>query len=257
MQLYPAIDLRDGRCVRLHQGDYGRETVYGDDPVAQARRFADEGAAWIHVVDLDAARSGEAHNLEHVGGIAAAVAPTTRVQASGGVQSVEAAEALFERGVDRVVVGTAALEQPDLVRELTHAGRSVAVGLDVRDREVAVRGWEEGTGRDVLDVVRTFEDAGVEAVVMTQIVRDGTLAGPDLEGLARLLGHTALEVVASGGVGRLDDLRRLRDLTVGERRLAGAIVRRALYEQRFTLPNALAAMAGAPIGSKSARSEEP
>lgn len=247
MDLYPAIDLRDGRCVRLYQGDYDRETVYGDDPAAQARQFADAGAAWIHVVDLDAARSGEAHNLEHVAAIAEAVAGRCRVQTGGGVRSVAAADALFARGVDRVVVGTAALEQPSLVRELTGSGRSVAVGLDVRDRDVAVRGWEAGTGRDVVDVVREFEDAGVEAVVMTQIVRDGTFEGPDLEGLARLLEHTALDVVASGGVGEVDDLRQLGALVAGDRRLAGAIVGRALYEGRFTLSEALAVVAGEPV----------
>jgi phosphoribosylformimino-5-aminoimidazole carboxamide ribotide isomerase len=243
VDLYPAIDLRDGRCVRLYQGDYDRESVYGDDPVAQARQFADEGAAWIHVVDLDAARSGVAANLDHVGAVARAVGPHVRVQSGGGVRSVEAATALFEQGVARVVVGTAALERPELVGELTGTGCAVALGLDVRGREVAVRGWESGSGRDVLDVAREFEDAGIEAVITTQISQDGTLDGPDLEGLALLLAETQLDVIASGGVGELDHLRRLRDLDVEGRRLHGVIVGRALYEGRFQVREALDALA--------------
>lgn len=242
MELYPAIDLRDGRCVRLYQGDYGRETVYGDDPAAQARQFADAGSGWIHVVDLDAARTGVPENREHVAAIAREVAGTgARVQTGGGVRTVEAATALFDAGVDRVVVGTAALERPELVRELTSAGHSVAVGLDVRGREVAVRGWEEGSGRDVVDVIAEFEDAGVEAVVMTQISQDGTLEGPDIEGLSLMLAATSIDVIASGGVGELAHLQQLAEVDVDGRRLAGVIVGRALYENRFTIDEALAA----------------
>lgn len=246
MDLYPAIDLRGGRCVRLYQGDYGRETVYGDDPVAQARSFADAGAGWIHVVDLDAARSGDPVNRPVVAAIATAV--DVPVQTGGGVRSEEDADALRAAGVARVVLGTAALEQPELVRRL--AGRMpVAVGLDARCGEVAVRGWEQGSGRDVLEVARSFADAGVSALVVTDIGRDGTLEGPDLDGLRSVLAHTGLEIVASGGVGSLDDLRALASLSVptgddvtGRRRtLAGAIVGRALYEGAFTLADALEA----------------
>jgi phosphoribosylformimino-5-aminoimidazole carboxamide ribotide isomerase len=242
VELYPAIDLRGGRCVRLYQGDYDRETVYGDDPVAQARRFLAEGAGWIHVVDLDAARSGQAPDMDPITAIATAVAPV-RVQSGGGVRSREAAMALMDGGVARVVVGTAALEGPALVGELASAGCSVALGLDVRGREVAVRGWETGSGRDVLDVAREFEDVGVDAIITTQISQDGTLEGPDLDGLALVLGHTEVDVIASGGVGDLAHLRALRDLEIGGRRLAGVIVGRALYEGRFTVREALAAIA--------------
>jgi phosphoribosylformimino-5-aminoimidazole carboxamide ribotide isomerase len=242
MELFPAIDLRGGRCVRLYQGDYARETVYGDDPVAQAGAFAAEGARWVHVVDLDAARTGRLAHRRHIAAVAAALGPLgVRLQVGGGVRSVDVAADLEATGVDRVVVGTAAMEQPDLVRALVDAGHVVAVGLDVRGREVAVRGWEAGSGRDVIDVVGDFEDAGVAAVVTTQIDRDGTLEGPDLEGLGLLLDATGLEVVASGGVGSLEHLRLLSDLEVGGRRLAGAIVGRALYEGRFTVAEALAA----------------
>jgi phosphoribosylformimino-5-aminoimidazole carboxamide ribotide isomerase len=235
IELYPAIDLRGGRCVRLYQGDYGRETVYGDDPVAQALAFEAEGAAWIHVVDLDAARSGEPVNRPVVAAIAAAV--SVPVQTGGGVRDEAAAEALIDAGVARVVLGTAALEQPDLVRRLAPRF-PVAVGLDARGREVAVRGWEQGSGRDLLEVAGEFADAGVAALVVTEIGRDGTLEGPDLEGLAAVLAATEIDVIASGGVGSLDDLRALDQLSVGARRLAGVIVGRALYEGAFTLTDA-------------------
>lgn len=238
MQLYPAIDLRDGRAVRLYQGDYGRETVYNDDPVAQAQAFAAEGAEWIHVVDLDAARTGRPENRATIGAIVAAV--DVPVQTGGGVRDESAAQALFDLGVQRVVIGTAALEQPELVARL--AGRvPVAVGLDARGREVAVRGWEEGSGRDLLDVAREFADVGVEALIVTEIGRDGTLAGPDLEGLAEVLDASELPVIASGGVGTVDDLRQLAALRSAGRHLSGAIVGRALYEGAFTLRDALAA----------------
>lgn len=244
MDLYPAIDLRGGRCVRLYQGDYDRETTYGDDPVAQARAFADEGAAWIHVVDLDAARTGEPVNRPVVAAIAAAV--DVPVQTGGGVRTEADADALVDAGVARVVLGTAALEDPDLVRRLA-ARMAVAVGLDARGGEVAVRGWEQGSGRDVLAVARSFADAGVAALVVTDIGRDGTLEGPDLAGLTDVLAATEVDVIASGGVGGLDDLRALAAVGAdgaGGRPLAGAIVGRALYERAFTLTEALEAARG-------------
>ncbi len=238
--LYPAIDLRDGRCVRLYQGDYGRETVYGEDPVAQARAFVAGGARWIHVVDLDAARTGEPVNRSVIAAIAAAV--DVPVQSGGGVRDDAAADALLSSGVRRVVVGTAALDDPGWVRRLAgrHPGR-VAVGLDARGRDVAVRGWVEGSGRDLLEVARGFEDAGVAALVVTEIGRDGTLEGPALDQLSDVLAATRLDVVASGGVGSLDDLRALAGLRVDGRRLAGAIVGRALYEGAFHLSDAVCA----------------
>jgi phosphoribosylformimino-5-aminoimidazole carboxamide ribotide isomerase len=241
MELFPAIDLLDGRAVRLYQGDYDRETIYNDDPVDQARLFAAAGARWIHVVDLDAARSGTPRNREVIAAIAAAV--DVPVQTGGGVRDDDAAAALFDAGVARVVLGTAALEDPALVRRL--ASRvPVAVGLDARGREVAVRGWEQGSGRDLLDVAREFADAGVEALIVTEIGRDGTLAGPDLEGLGEVLDATELPVIASGGVGVLDDLRALSALRSGGRSLAGAIVGRAIYEGAFTVSQALATLGG-------------
>jgi phosphoribosylformimino-5-aminoimidazole carboxamide ribotide isomerase len=242
MDLYPAIDLRAGRAVRLLNGDYDRETVYGDDPVAIAVSFARAGARWIHVVDLDAARSGEPENRATVGAIARAVAPLgALVQSGGGVRSEEAAAALAEVGVARVVIGTAAMEDPALVARIA-ARQPAALGLDGRTGIVAVRGWLRGGGTSVLDVLPRFADAGVAAVVITEIDVDGTLSGPDLAGLTAALARTSLPVIASGGVGRLDDLRALDGMEVDGRRLAGAITGKAIYEGRFTVADALAVL---------------
>jgi phosphoribosylformimino-5-aminoimidazole carboxamide ribotide isomerase len=242
LELYPAIDLRAGRCVRLHQGDFDAETVYDDDPVAVARAFATAGARWIHVVDLDAARTGEPANLAVVERIVAAV--DVRVQVGGGVRTEAAADALLLAGAARVVVGTAAVEDPGLVDRLCdrHAPR-VAVGLDARGREVAVRGWVAGSGADLLALAERFESSGVSALVVTEIGRDGTMKGPDLDQLRAVLEVTAVPVIASGGVGTLADLVALADLTAHDghgrpRRLAGAIAGRAIYEGRFTVGQA-------------------
>ncbi|HEX7521405.1 MAG TPA: 1-(5-phosphoribosyl)-5-[(5-phosphoribosylamino)methylideneamino]imidazole-4-carboxamide isomerase [Acidimicrobiia bacterium] len=245
MLLYPAIDLRGGQCVRLRQGDFDAETVYGDDPLAVARQFADAGAEWIHIVDLDAARTGEATNLGIIEAVAAAV--PCRIQSGGGVRTAAAAEALLAAGVARVVVGTAAVERPALVDELCseHPDR-IAVGLDARRREVAVRGWTERTGADLVTLARRFAGSGVSALIVTEIGRDGTMAGPDLAQLAAVLEASAVPVIASGGVGTLDDLAALAALEAGGRRLAGSIVGRALYEGRFTLADALASAVRRP-----------
>jgi phosphoribosylformimino-5-aminoimidazole carboxamide ribotide isomerase len=240
VDLFPAIDIRGGRCVRLYQGDYGRETVYEGDPVAVAKGYAADGAPWIHVVDLDASRTGELVNRPTVAAIAGAV--DVPVQVGGGVRDDAVADALLDAGVRRVVVGTAALDDPAWVRRLAarHPGR-VALGLDARGREVAVRGWVEGSGRELVDMAGDFADAGLAALVVTSIGVDGTLAGPDLDQLAAVLAASPLDLVASGGVGTLEHLRALAGLDVGGRRLAGAIVGRALYEGAFAVPDGVAA----------------
>lgn len=240
MDLFPAIDLRGGRCVRLTQGDFARETVYGDDPVAQARVFADAGAPWIHVVDLDAARTGEPVNRPVIAAIAAAVG--TPVQTGGGVRSDADAEELLAAGVARVVVGTAALDDPAWARSLAarYPGR-VVLGLDARGQEVAVRGWAEGSGRTLLDVAREMDDAGFAAYVVTQIEVDGVGSGPDVATYETLLDEVETEVVASGGVGAAEHLRTLAGLESGSRALAGAIVGKALYDGSLTIDDALAA----------------
>ncbi len=241
MDLYPAIDLLGGRCVRLYQGDYDQSTVYGDDPVAQALAFQEAGAGWIHVVDLDAARSGDPVNRPVVARIAEAV--EVPVQTGGGVRDLAAAQALFAAGVARVVIGTAALENPGLVRTLA-ADHQVAVGLDARGGEVATHGWLEGSGRTVFDLAEAFADAGVASFVVTDIGRDGTLEGPDLEGLTELVGRTEVDVIASGGVGTVADLEALAAVDVGGRRLSGAIVGKAIYEGAVAVDEAVRALGG-------------
>ena len=273
MLLFPAIDLRGGRCVRLYQGDFAAETVYDDDPAAVASRFVEAGAPWLHVVDLDAARTGELANLARVAAIvtAAGVAGVP-VQYGGGVRSVAAAERLAEAGVARAVIGTAALESPELVEAVAEV-LPVALGLDVRGREIAVRGWRAGSGvvpADLLDPERAAtattslapahrdladllaSGAAVEALVVTQIATDGTLGGPDVELLTEVLASTQIPLIASGGVGDIDDLRRLARLrvdarapdgTIVERSPAGAIVGRAIYEGTLALDEALRLLA--------------
>ncbi len=240
--LYPAIDLLEGRCVRLMQGDYGRETVYGDDPVAQAKVFADAGAPWIHVVDLDAARTGEPRNRSLVGAIARAV--DIPVQSGGGVRSVAAAKALLDSGVERVVIGTAAVEDPSVAERLAANGHRVAIGLDGRGGKVATHGWETETDLNVVDLAQRFEQIGVDAVVVTEISRDGTLEGPDIEGLSEVLRGTGVDVIASGGIGTVEHLRALRATETAERRLSGVIVGRAIYEGTVDLRTALDACQG-------------
>jgi len=240
MQLFPAIDLHDGKVVQLTQGDFDRERIHGDDPVAVAQSFVAAGAPWIHTVDLDAARTGEPINRALIGAIAAAV--NVPVQAGGGVRSAEAAAALADLGVARVVMGTAAMDDPDLVA--TIAGRQpVALGLDVRGREVAVRGWAEGSGIEWPTALRRLADAGAEAVVVTQIEVEGLMGGADTDGLAEVLAASELDVIASGGVGTLDDLLALDAILAGGRRLAGAIVGTAIYEGRVDVAEAVAALA--------------
>lgn len=242
MDLYPAIDLRSGRSVRLVQGDYSRQTVYGGDPVAVAKELVADGAPWLHVVDLDAARTGRPENRALVSAIADAV--HVPVQTGGGIRDEFSAEALLGSGVARIVIGTAAVEEPAMVRRLAlrHPGR-VALGLDARGGEVAVRGWTEGSGTAAAEVLHRFRDAELGAVVVTDIARDGTLGGPNLGGLTSVLVATSLPVIASGGVGSLADLRALAGLEAGGRRLAGAIVGKALHDGAFTVREAMAACA--------------
>ena len=259
MDLYPAIDIRGGGAVRLTQGDFGRETAYGD-PVALARRFADAGAPWLHVVDLDAARHGAAVNRSVVLAIAGAVG--VPVETGGGVRSEADVAELLDGGVQRVILGTMATEDPATAIELAHRypGR-VAVGIDYRRSpggrtEVAVRGWEEGSGRSVADLLAELDGAALAAVIVTAIDRDGTLGGPDLDGLAQVLGATSLPVVASGGVGSVADIESLAALSVAAapvpvpgsgpsapRRLAGAITGKALVDGRMTVEEGVAACA--------------
>ncbi|MSW79181.1 MAG: 1-(5-phosphoribosyl)-5-((5-phosphoribosylamino)methylideneamino)imidazole-4-carboxamide isomerase [Actinobacteria bacterium] len=236
MDLYPAIDLRDGKVVRLRQGDYDDQTTYGDDPVATAVSFAEAGARWIHVVDLDAARSGSPVNRPVVAAIARAVAGSAAVQTGGGVRSVADARALAEAGVARVVMGSAAVKDPSLVAAAS-AVVAVAVGLDHRAGEVAVHGWTEGSGVQLADALQWFPTAA--AFVITDIARDGMLTGPDITGLAAAARSTAIPVIASGGIATLDDLVELMSVPG----ISGAISGKAIYEGRFTVAQALEVLA--------------
>ncbi|MBI4936085.1 MAG: 1-(5-phosphoribosyl)-5-[(5-phosphoribosylamino)methylideneamino]imidazole-4-carboxamide isomerase [Actinobacteria bacterium] len=233
MDLYPAIDLRDGKVVRLLQGDYDQQTTYGDDPVAVARSFAEAGARWIHVVDLDAARSGSPVNRPVVAAIASAVAGTASVQTGGGVRTVGDAQSLADAGVARVVMGSAAVADPSLVEAASQVV-PVAVGLDHRSGEVAVHGWTEGSGVQLADALGWFPTAAV--FVITDIARDGMLGGPDIEGLADAGRATSIPVIASGGVSSLADIAALR----GVPGVSVVITGKALYEGRFTVEQALA-----------------
>ncbi len=238
IDLYPAIDLRGGQAVRLLQGDYARETVYGDDPVTVARTFADAGARWIHVVDLDAARSGEPHNRPVIAAIAAAVAGRAKIQTGGGVRTAADAQELGSLGVARVVMGSAAVRTPALVAEASHT-IDVAVGLDHRDGEVATDGWTRRAGVHLTDLLGEYPTAA--AFVITNIAHDGMLRGPDVAGLAEAARRSTVPVIASGGVARLDDLVELAAVPG----IAGVIVGKALYEQRFSVAEALGVLRGA------------
>ncbi len=236
MELYPAIDLRGGRCVRLRQGDYADETVYSADPVAMAEAFAAAGARWIHVVDLDAARSGDPVNREVVGRIVTAVGGRAQIQTGGGVRTVADAAALAGLGVARVVMGTAAVRRPEVVDEVA-AVVAVAVGLDHRHGELAVHGWTEASGVTLWDALARTSAAS--AVVITEIGRDGMMTGPDVVGLRNAVEVSPVPVIASGGVAGLGDLTAL----AGIEGLHGVICGKALYEGRFDVGAALAALA--------------
>lgn len=238
MELFPAIDIRNGRVVRLSQGEATRQTVYGDDPAAVAESFAAAGARWIHVVDLDRA-FGTGENEAIVRGLLRRVAGRARIQAGGGYRSAELVKRGIELGVARVVVGTAAATDPDFLRTLadTVGADRVAVGVDTRDGRVAVRGWTETSTLAAAALARRALEAGIRTLIYTDVARDGMLQGPDVSGAARLQGEGAA-VIVSGGVSSLEDLRRAADAG-----LAGAIVGRALYEGRVDLPQALRAAA--------------
>ena len=234
MDLYPAIDLRAGRVVRLEQGDFAREQVYGDQPLEVAQQFVDAGARWLHIVDLDAAK-GDGNNREVVREISRALGAHVRVQTGGGVRSVDDAQELVDAGVSRVVMGSAAVREPQLVDAVARIV-DVAVGLDHRNGEVATDGWLRGSALTLAAAVVQYPAAA--AFIITDISRDGMLAGPDVNGLREIAAQTSTPVIASGGVADLSHLRELRDV----RSLAGVIVGKAIYEQRFSVREALRAL---------------
>ncbi|HXV36079.1 MAG TPA: 1-(5-phosphoribosyl)-5-[(5-phosphoribosylamino)methylideneamino]imidazole-4-carboxamide isomerase [Myxococcota bacterium] len=240
-ELIPAIDLLGGRCVRLVQGDYARATVFDDDPVAVAARFAKHAIARLHVVDLDGAKQGRACNTELVRRIAGCVAPVP-VELGGGLRSLDAIEAALDCGVDRAILGTVALRDPALVREACRRfpGR-IAVGIDAKRGRVAVEGWLAQSETSAVELARRFEGAGVAAIIYTDIARDGTLEGPNLEETAALARAVALPVIASGGMRSEDDVASTAAYANGA--IAGAIVGTALYTGAIDLARALARLA--------------
>ena len=238
MQLYPAIDLRGGNCVRLHQGDYGQETVYGSDPAAMARHWIDQGATWLHVVDLDGARAGKPVQLETVAQIVAA-AGKVPVQLGGGLREEAHIRQALDAGVSRVILGTRALRDAEWAGNITraHPGK-VVLGLDAREGRVAAQGWLETDSLTVADVLDRAKDWPLAAIVFTDIGRDGTLKGCNVEATAEVARLARVEVIASGGIGSLEDI-----LAVAKAGLPGCIVGRALYDGRVDLKDAIAAVA--------------
>lgn len=241
MTIYPAIDLRGGRCVRLLQGEFDKETVYGDDPVAVARDFAAAGARWLHVVDLDGARAGAPVQKDLVARICAAAG--IPVQVGGGLRTRAAVEAVFEAGAARVVLGTVAVTDPDLCRTVCTAypGR-IAVGLDVRAGRVRVSGWTDEAAVEPATLARRAAESGAAALIYTDVERDGTGNGPDVEGTRAVARAAGVPVIASGGVGSLDDVRAIAPLAPDG--VEGVIIGRALYAGKVRLADALRVAAG-------------
>ena len=235
MILYPAIDLKDGQCVRLLHGEMDKATVFGDDPAAQAAQFEAAGCEWVHLVDLNGAFAGEPVNAAAVEAILARI--KVPAQLGGGIRDMATIERWLERGLARVILGTVAVENPDLVREAARAfPGQVAVGIDARGGKVATKGWAEETDVMVTDLARSFEDAGVAAIIYTDILRDGAMGGPNIAATEALARAVSIPVIASGGVSSLPDLIALRDTGV----IAGAISGRALYDGAIDLQTALA-----------------
>ncbi|OPY57330.1 MAG: 1-(5-phosphoribosyl)-5-((5-phosphoribosylamino)methylideneamino) imidazole-4-carboxamide isomerase [Pelotomaculum sp. PtaU1.Bin035] len=246
MLIIPAIDLRAGRCVRLVEGKLDQETVYSDDPVAMAVHWQEQGAQWLHVVDLDGAFAGSPKNLDVISEILAAV--NMPVQVGGGIRNLDTVERLLELGAARVILGTAAILRPQMVSEAcARYGESVLVGIDGRNGRVAIEGWGVTVDKSTLELAREMQDRGIKRVVFTDIRRDGTLQGPNLEATGDLARATGLKVVASGGVSNKDDLRAVKKLESAG--VDSVIMGKALYAGNLTLKEALAIAAREEAGA--------
>lgn len=243
MIVFPAIDLSGGKCVRLMRGDFAAMTVYGDDPPAMAGRWQREGGEWLHVVDLDGSLAGHPVHLETIRAICARV--SIPVELGGGVRTEEHARAAFDAGVTRLILGTAALESPELLERLcgAHPGR-IYVALDARDGRVAIRGWTETSDVSAADAAKISAAHGAAGILFTDISRDGTGGGVNVEATARLAEGSGIPVIASGGVASLDDVRRVRERAASG--IEGVIIGRALYTGAVSLAEAIAVARGAP-----------
>jgi phosphoribosylformimino-5-aminoimidazole carboxamide ribotide isomerase len=234
--IYPAIDMRGGKCVRLLQGDYDKETVYGDSPLDMAKKFVDQGAEWIHMVDLDGAKDGRRINDRYV--LEAAQKLPAKVQVGGGIRSEQDVIHYLENGVDRVIIGSLAVSNPDLVVELVQTyGPKIAVGLDAKDGYVAVHGWLETSKVRAVDLGKRLAEGGVETFIFTDIATDGMLSGPNIKAAVELAKATGKQVIASGGVSSLVDLQALK--ACENEGVAGAIIGKAIYTGQFTVREAL------------------
>jgi phosphoribosylformimino-5-aminoimidazole carboxamide ribotide isomerase len=237
--LYPAIDIRGGKVVRLLQGDYDQERAYDDDPVVAARRWVGAGAQWLHVVDLDGARAGEPINLEHVRRIVAAV--EVSVQLGGGLRDSTQVEEAISSGAERIVLGTAAVRDPEMAAAIAEAhGDRVVASVDARSGKVAAEGWTEQSELRAIEVIGALAERGIRRFVYTPVDVDGLMEGPDLDSLREVAGATDAELIYSGGIGSLDDLRAVAALALDN--VGGVVVGRALYERRFTIAEAQTAL---------------
>jgi phosphoribosylformimino-5-aminoimidazole carboxamide ribotide isomerase len=233
LTIYPAIDMRAGNCVRLLQGDYDQETVYGNSPFDMAKSFAADGAEWIHMVDLDGAKDGKRVNDRFV--IEAANKLNVKIQIGGGIRSEDDIIHYFENGVDRVIIGSIAVSKPEFAIEMIKKyGGKIAVGIDAKNGYVATHGWLDTSELKAVDLGKRFAEAGAETFIFTDIATDGTLAGPNLAAVCEMAEVTGKNVIASGGVSSLADLK-----AIAKNGISGAIVGKALYENRFTLKEAL------------------
>ena len=238
IQVYPAIDMKGGKCVRLYQGDYDQETIYGDSPFEMAKKFANEGATWIHLVDLDGAKDGEKIHANEVIRIANEL--PVKVQIGGGIRSKEDVSYYLDNGVSRVIIGSIAISQPELVAELIeeYGGDRIVIGLDAKDGMVATHGWLETSGKSAVEVGQYFASKGAKHVIFTDIATDGTLQGPNLKANKELAEATGLSIIVSGGISSLEDIGAVAELAKISS-VSGVITGKALYNNRFTLSDAL------------------
>jgi len=235
MIIIPAIDLKDGKCVRLLQGKKDEVTVYSDDPPSMARQWQDLGGELLHVVDLDGAFTGEQHNFEHIKAIREAI--DIPIEVGGGIRDVERIAKLIDLGVDRTIIGTSAAKDPDMIKDAcSRFPGQVIVGIDAKDGKVAVKGWVEVTELDAIDFARQMQDAGTAAIIYTDISRDGMLTGPNIEAMAKMVESVNIPVIASGGVSKLDDITALNQIE----NLWGVITGKALYSGAMKLEEAIA-----------------
>ncbi|QHT47613.1 1-(5-phosphoribosyl)-5-[(5-phosphoribosylamino)methylideneamino]imidazole-4-carboxamide isomerase [Bacillus sp. SB49] len=234
--IYPAIDMRGGKCVRLEQGDFAKETIYGENPFEVAKEFAEAGASWIHMVDLDGAKAGSRKNAEYV--IRTAEELDCRVQIGGGIRTEDDVRYYLDKGVDRVIIGSLAVSETEATKQLLRKyGGRIAIGLDARNGFVSTAGWLEQSKVRAVDLGKELAEAGAETFIYTDIAKDGMLSGPNTEEIARLAVETGVNVIASGGIKGLDDLTELKEYS--DKHVVGSIIGKALYTNQFTLREAL------------------